>query len=83
MESKDFDMVSMSESSTLDKTPKDKKKKEKKDKAKDKEEPADVKQELEMTKKKMKVLKQAMKDEKLSKEKVLEELDESNKKIES
>jgi len=45
MESKDLDVVSMSESSTLDKTPKDKKKKEKKDKAKDKEkeEPADVK----------------------------------------
>jgi len=36
-----------------------------------------------MTKKKMKVLKQALKEEKLSKEKVQEELGESNKKIEA
>jgi len=42
MEGKDFDVVSMSESSTIGPS-KDKKKKEKKDKAKDKEEPADVK----------------------------------------
>jgi hypothetical protein len=42
MESKDFDVVSMSESSTIGPS-KEKRKKDKKDKAKEKEEPADIK----------------------------------------